>query len=145
MFRVTADSVETYLNFDPARRPDLDALDHLIRENAPSLIRYFHAGTPVGSPGMRFQLIGYGPTWTPSRGGVMVEWPVIGVALQKNYISVYLAVTVDNKPLTELFRGKLGELRMGENNFSFVRFADLNTAVVEALFTQAAHIHAAPD
>jgi hypothetical protein len=42
-----------------------------------------------------------------------------GVALQKNYISVYFAINKDIAPIARPYAGKLGELRMGRNNFSF--------------------------
>lgn len=123
MFKVDVDSVEAYLRFDPARRGDLEALDLAIR--AAGLPRYFHVGTPKGQPGMRFKMIGYGRT--VSAGGL--EWPRVGVAFQKAYISVYLLEAAALEP----FRGRLGEVRMGQGNFSFVRFADLNGAALTAL------------
>lgn len=120
MFKVEVDSVEAYLAFDPSRRGDLEAMGRLIQTGT-GLEEYFHAGTPAGQPGMRFKMIGYGRTQS-ARG---VEWPVVGVALQKNYISVYLA-----EAAVEPYRGRLGELRMGQGNFSFRRFEALNLEVV---------------
>ena len=121
------DSVEAYLAFDPARRDDLEALGRLI-EAATGLNRYFHAGTPAGQPGMRFRMIGYGRTLS-ERG---VEWPAIGVALQKNYLSVYLPAAA-----LEPYRGRLGALRMGQGNFSFVRLQDLAVEAVDEMLRTA--------
>jgi hypothetical protein len=87
MFKAPAESLEAYFNFDPARKRDLESLDALIRRNAVGLARYFHQGTPPGEPGMRFKMIGYGPFHYPTKSGASVLWPVIGVALQKNYIA----------------------------------------------------------
>src|SRR5579871_2404228 len=140
MFRVDADSLEDYLAFDPARTSDLDALQALMRKAAPALKRHFHAGTPAGEAGMRMNLIGYGQFKYAIKSGKTASWPVIGVALQKNYISVYVAVTRNGKPLVPFYAGKLGELRMGGNNFSFERFADLNASAVVSLFAEAAAI-----
>ncbi len=131
MFKVDVGSIGAYLEFDPARRNDLEALDALIRTAAPHLERYFHAGTPAGTPGMRFRMIGYG--LTKSENGV--EWPRVGVALQKNYISVY----VQAAEVLERYRGRLGELRMGQGNFSFVRFADLKADVAGQMLREVAN------
>lgn len=60
MFRVAADSLDAYLDFDPVRKPDLVRLHELMRKTAPVLKRYFHKGTPAGEAGMRMQMIGYG-------------------------------------------------------------------------------------
>ncbi len=138
MFKVMADSLEDYLDFDPTRKPDLVRLDKLIRSAAPGLKRYFHKGTPAGQAGMRMRMIGYGRFHYGIKSGATIEWPVIGVALQKNYISVYIAVTKRDKPIVAAYAGKLGELRMGHNNFSFVRCDELNVSGVSALFAEIA-------
>lgn len=140
MFRVNADTLQAYLDFDPIRKIDLQKLDKLLRKSAPRLKRYFHKGTPVGEPGMRFKMIGYGKSHYRANSGQQVEWPVVGVAQQKSYISVYLSVTKDGAPPVQSYAGRLGECRMGQNNFSFVRFDDLNLATVPALLGEADQI-----
>ena len=80
-------------------------------------------------------------TWDHPRAGA--ESPVVGVALQKNYISVYFAVTQRGAAVTDPYAGRLGELRMGRNNFSFERFDDLDLSTAAALFSEAAQIFAA--
>jgi hypothetical protein len=140
MFRVDADSLEAYLAFDPARTAELDALHALIRKAAPALKRHFHVGTAAGAAGMRMKMIGYGEFRYAIKSGKTASWPVIGVALQKNYISIYVAVTRNGKPLVPFYRGKLGESRIGGNNFSFEKFSDLKAPAVAALFAEAAAI-----
>ena len=140
MFRVDVDSLEAYLAFDPARTGELEELHALIRKSAPGLTRHFHAGTPAGEAGMRMKMIGYGRFQYAIKSGKTTSWPVIGVALQKNYISVYLSVTRGRKSLVSCYAGKLGELRSGGNNFSFEKFSDLNASAAGSLFTEAADI-----
>jgi hypothetical protein len=140
MFKVPAESFEDYLAFDPKRTGDLQSLDALIRKAAPSLNRYFHAGTPAGEIGMRFKMIGYGQTRYRVKSGESTVWPVIGVALQKNYVSVYFAVDKGNAPIVDFYKGRLGELRTGQNNFSFVRFGDLNGDALTSLLAETAAI-----
>lgn len=133
MFQVRADSLESYLRFDPERRQDLDKLNALIRRAAPNLRRYFHAGTPAGEAGMRMKMIGYGRFQYSIRSGKSTSWPVIGVALQLHYISVYVSVTKNGLPIVRSYMGKLGESRMGRNNFSFEHFDDLQVENVAKL------------
>jgi hypothetical protein len=140
MFRVDVDSLRDYLDFDLERKPDLQKLDKLIRKSAPGLKRYFHRGTPAGEPGMRFRMIGYGKFQYVARNGQYVDWPAVGVALQKNYISVYLSVTKDGASLIQLYSGKLGRLKCGRNNFSFRTFEDLDAETLAALFAEAEQI-----
>src|SRR5262249_7635739 len=137
VFRVDVGSLKDYFAFDPRRKSDLERLDALIRRAAPSLKRYFHKGTLDGQPGMRFKMIGYGKSFYRARSGEAVEWPVIGVALQKNYISLYFSVTKDGAPVTRDYAGRLGERRIGRNNFSFDAFEDLNCDAVASLIAEA--------
>jgi hypothetical protein len=145
MFRVDADSLDAYLGFDPKRKPDLLKLDGVIRKAAPALKRHFHEGTPAGSAGMRMKMIGYGKFQYAIKSGKTTPWPVIGVALQKNYISVYMAVTKDKQPLVKRYAGTLGELRSGGNNFSFEAFDDLDTTQLSKLLAEAASIFTADE
>jgi len=133
MFKVQANSLEEYFDADLARKSDLLALDVLIRKTAPGLERWFYPGAPDGGPGMRMNLIGYGRFRYEVTSGQQVEWPIVGLALQKNYISLYTSVVKDGTPITDGYKGTLGELKTGRGNFSFVTFQQLDQAAVSAL------------
>ena len=139
MFQVTADNLQAYLDFDPRRKADLQKLDTLIRKAAPDLKRHFHKGTPAGEAGMRMKMIGYGKFRYAIKSGKTIAWPVVGVALQKNYISVYVSVTKDGAPIVSAYAGRLGEKRRGGNNFSFEKFDDLEAEAVSSLFAEIGH------
>lgn len=81
------------------------------------------------------KMIGYGRFRYSIKSGKFADWPVVGLALQKNYISVYLAITVDGAPIMDRYKGRLGEKRSGRNNFSFVEFGDLKIDAVADLLT----------
>jgi hypothetical protein len=142
MYRVVADSLEAYLDFDAGRKSDVVRLHEVMRKAAPGLKRYFHKGTPAGEAGMRMKMIGYGKFRYAIKSGSTIEWPVVGVALQKNYVSVYVAVTKAGAAIVGGYAGKLGELRSGRNNFSFEQFEDLNVTALSTLFAEAADIFA---
>ena len=89
---------------------------------------------------MRFKMIGYGRFNYLARNGKRVEWPAVGVALQRNYISVYLSIAKDDAPLIQSYAGKLGEFRVGSNNFSFRKYEELNVRIASALFAEADHL-----
>jgi hypothetical protein len=140
MFRVDVDSLEDYLDFDLKRKSDLRKLDILIRRSAPGLKRYFHRGTPAGEPGMRFRMIGYGKFQYVARNGQYVDWPAVGVALQKNYISVYLSVMKGGASLIQPYSGKPGQIRIGRNHFSFRMYEDLDVRLLASLFAEVEQI-----
>jgi hypothetical protein len=140
MFKVDVDSLQAYLDFDPKRKGDLLKLHAVITKAAPGLKRHFHAGTPQGHAGMRFKMVGYGRYHYTAGTGEKVAWPVIGVALQKNYISVYVSVTKNGKSIVGTYAGKLGAKRSGGNNFSFEAFDDLDAKALSSLFAEIGRI-----
>ena len=133
MHKVQASTLDEYFNADPARKSDLEALDALIRETAPRLNRWFYGGASDGKPGMRMCLIGYGAFQYEMKSGDRVEWPILSMALQKSYLTLYTSVFKGDAPIVDDYIGRLGELRAGVNNFSFVTFDQLDRDAVAAL------------
>jgi hypothetical protein len=131
--KVQATTLDEYFNADPVRKSDLQALDILIRDAAPELERWFYAGASDSKPGMRMSLIGYGAFQYEMKSGERVEWPIVCVALQKNYMTLYTSVYKDDAPIVDQYIGRLGELKAGINNFSFVTFDQLDRDAVAAL------------
>jgi hypothetical protein len=136
MFKVEADNLREYFAADPARSIELLKLDAAIRSAAPDLAQHFHRGTPLGQPGMRFKMIGYGRSNYLASNGQRVAWPALGVALQKNYISVYISMRTDGKPIVPRHARTLGAFRSAEHNFSFVHFDELDTGTLTALVSE---------
>jgi hypothetical protein len=85
-------------------------------------------------------MITYGKFQYLARTDQSVDWPAVGVALQKNYISVYLSVMKDGASLIQPYTGRLGELRVGRNNFSFETYEDLDVYALASLLAEAEQI-----
>jgi len=143
MFRVEAVSRSEYLAAAGGRGSDLERLDLVIREGAPSLEVWFYDVGP-DEPGMTFKMLAYGRfSYRPRKdAGALVDWPVIGIAVQKNYSSVYLSVTKDDRPVLDLYRAQLNCTRSGRNNFSFETFDQLDRAALGNLVEEVARIYA---
>jgi hypothetical protein len=133
VYKVQAKTLDEYFSADPVRKSDLEALDILIRDTAPTLDRWFYAGASDGKPGMRMSLIGYGAFQYEMKSGERVVWPIVCVALQKNYMTLYTSVFKDDAPIVDQYMGRLGELKAGVNNFSFVTLDQLDRDAVAAL------------
>jgi hypothetical protein len=132
MFKVKAGTLEEYFAFDPAREEDLRAIDELIRAAAPSLERWFVTGTPDGQPGMNMTMIGYGQyQYTVKNSDVLVTWPILGLALQKNYISFYNSANGEGEPFTRGYAGRLGRAKVSTRGF--VTFASRNDVDLDVL------------
>ncbi|MDO9087572.1 MAG: hypothetical protein Q7U53_15295 [Anaerolineaceae bacterium] len=71
-------------------------------------------------------IIGYGDlTQTQSRGKI-IEWFMVGLALQKNYISIYVNAVEDGQYVAEKYRSKLGKVKVGKASISFKNLNDLD-------------------
>jgi Domain of unknown function (DU1801) len=141
MFKVSAASVEEYFRFDPAREDALRELDAVIRGAAPALSRWFVPGTPPGQPGMTMTMIGYGQyTYTVKGSPALVTWPVLGIALQKNYLSLYSNAYGDGPPFACAYAGKLGRARVSAKGV--VTFTSIDDINLQALAEMVAAIAA---
>lgn len=132
MFRVTATSLEDYFTFDRTREADLRKIDETIRTAAPTLRRWFVPGAREGKPGMRMTMIGYGDFfYTGKTSTDRVRWPVVGLALQKNYISLYCSARDTNRPFVLAYKKDLGAVDVSANGV--IRFSDVAQIDVDAL------------
>ena len=132
MFKVHAASVDEYFRFDPAREGALRELDAVIRAAAPALSRWFVPGTPPGQPGMTMTMIGYGQyQYTVKGSPALVTWPILGIALQKNYLSFYSNAYGDGSNFTCGYAGKLGRARVSAKGV--VTFADIGDISLQGL------------
>jgi hypothetical protein len=140
MFKVPAESVEEYFRFDPEREHSLRELDALIRPAAPALSRWFVPGTPPGQPGMTMTLIGYGQyKCTVKSSPILVTWPVLGIALQKSYLSFYSNVYADGQNFIAGYAGKLGPARVSTKGVvTFATLGDIDRNALAAAIAEIA-------
>ena len=102
-------TLEEHLNSLPEpARADIVKLDKQISKIMQGLERVVWEGKFWG--GSDQQIIGYGDYTHKNRGGDVVDWFIVGLALQKNYISVYVNAVEDNQNLAEKYAAKLGKV-----------------------------------
>jgi hypothetical protein len=82
-------------------------------------------------------IIGYGSYRYTGRSGASGEWFVIGLAAQKNYITVFVTAVADGAYLAETYRERLGKAKVGRSSISFKRLADIRLDVLSELITHA--------
>jgi hypothetical protein len=85
-------------------------------------------------------IIGYGDMNYARPGGKTVEWFLIGLALQKNYISLYVNAVSDNKYLGQSYAKKLGKVKVGSASISFKQLSDVNLAELRDMLARARKI-----
>lgn len=134
---VTAATREDYFLQAGVREDDLRQLDAIIRECAPSL-------APVIVGGMSGMMLGYGlQSYQTKSMKQPSEWPLVAVAVQKHYVSLYVCAVVDGQYLAERYASELGKVSCGKSCIRFKTVSDLELPGLRALLEELeARVHA---
>lgn len=128
---IQANTIEEYFVAAGEREPDLRQLDALIRKSAPEL-------EPVLFGGMTGKMLGYGLQPYQSKSMKKPgQWPLVALALQKNYISLYICVVVDGQYVAEKNAERLGAVKTGKSCINIKKIEDINTDVVREIISDA--------
>ena len=99
-----------------------------IRKAAPSL-----------KPGIHYGMIGYGIAPYRTKSGREGEWFKVGLASQKNYMSLYICSCDENEGhLAENNKDRLGKVSVGKSCIRFKKLGDLDLDVAMELVAAAA-------
>lgn len=131
MFKTTdAKSVEELINkIEEPRKSEMLKLHHFIQKTVPHL--------PIGLYGA---IIGYGNYHYKSKSGREGDWMIIGLASQKNYISLYICSIEDGEYLAEKYKSELPKASVGKSCIRFKRIEDIDLDVIRKLILKAEKI-----
>ncbi len=133
MFKpVKAKNEKEYIDsIEEPRKSEIIELDGFIKKAVPSLKSNY-----------AFNMLGYGMFHYKSKSGREGDWPVISLASQKNYISVYVCSVKDGKYVAEVnkqrlqssshksgtagLKEKLGKVSVGKSCIRFKKLEDVN-------------------
>lgn len=117
MFKaVKPTTVKQYLAAVPEERQDaINFMHKFIQEQAPELKSHFS-----------YNMLGYGKFPYKNYKKEIIDWPIIALANQKNYISIYVCSLVDGQYLAEKFEDRLGKVSIGKSCIRFKKIEDLN-------------------
>jgi hypothetical protein len=121
--------VECIDNLAEPRRSEIAELHALIRGVAPDLA--VEAGE---------RMIGYGPYHYRYASGREGDSYLIGLAPNKQYISVYVQCTKDGAYLAESYAGRLGKANVGKACVRFKRPSDVDLGELRALLAEAVRL-----
>ncbi len=117
MFKATtATTVKDYIAAVPVdRREIIESLHAFIQKTVPTLKPYFS-----------YNMLGYGAFPYKNYKKEMIEWPIIALANQKNYVSLYVCAVVDGKYIAETYAKDLGKVSVGKSCIRFKKLEDVN-------------------
>ena len=122
MFKsVKAKSSQEYFDaLSEERREIMEFLDKFIKVNAPSL-----------KPNFLYNMPGYGSFKYKNYKKEILDWPTIGVASQKNYVSLYICAVQNGEYLAEKHKAKLGKVSVGKSCIRFKKIEDITLEELE--------------
>ncbi|MEO6681203.1 MAG: DUF1801 domain-containing protein [Ginsengibacter sp.] len=111
-----ATTVEEYLlNIPEDRKKDMDFLHDFIQKAVPSLKPYF-----------AMNMLGYGSFYYLDSKNQKKDWPVIALANQKNYISIYVCAVIEDQVAVEKYKKDLGKNTKGISCIRFKSIEEIN-------------------
>jgi Domain of unknown function (DU1801) len=116
-------------------REDISTLDAAIAGAMPGDERVVWEGKFWGGTDQR--IIGYGSYHYRGRSGAEGEWFVMGLAVQKSYLSLYVNAAEDGTYLSERYGNRLGKVKAKRANIQFKRASDLDLDVLREMATRA--------
>ena len=120
---------EYIAKLDDTRRADIAALDALIRKLAPKCEPFVHSG-----------ILGYGRMHYKYASGREGDWFRIGLASNKNYISLYICAADGKGYIAERYKQALPKADIGKSCVRFKRLRDLDSTALRKLILEGARI-----
>ena len=118
---------EYMAQLEEPRRAEVAALDALVRKMAPKLEPFIAMG-----------MLAYGPWHYKYASGREGDWFRIGLASNKNYISLYVCATDDQGYLAERYKEALPKASIGKSCVRFKRLGDLDPVALKRLIKEGA-------
>lgn len=130
----TNDDVDAHIA-STERTELMTKLDELISQALPNLERTLWRGVFWG--GTEQAIIGYGDLVYRRPKKPVVEWFIVGLAEQKNYVSVYVSGHENGENLAKIFGRELGKVKVGASNVAIKDLADLNIESFQSMIRRA--------
>jgi len=129
MFKPTkATTVAGYIASVPAeRKKDILELHAFIKKTVPKLKSHF-----------AYNMLGYGSFPYKSHKKESLTWPVIALANQKNYISLYVCSVDAGQYVAEKYKEGLGKVSVGKSCIRFKKFEDVHVPTLKKVLLTAA-------
>lgn len=123
----SASTPSEYLDaIEEPRRTDVRKLYDLVRETLPDQAPQMHSG-----------MIGFGVRKYRYASGRETEWFLVGIASQKNYISLYVCAADGESYVAEGYRERLPKASIGKSCVRFKRLSDVDEDALREMLKEA--------
>lgn len=113
-----------------------------LTEDRKAPIKFLHAFIQKASPKLKsnfvYNMPGFGVFKYKNNKKEVLNWPVISLASQKNYISIYVCSVDHGEYIAEKYKKELGKVSVGRSCIRFKKISDLNLKTLEKVIKLAA-------
>ena len=88
---------------------------------------------PSLKPHFAYNMPGYGSFKYKNYKNEIIDWPTVGLASQKNYISLYICTVQNGEYVAEKHKNELGRVSVGKSCIRFKKIDDLNLKALEKI------------
>lgn len=82
-------------------------------------------------------MLGYGSFPWKNYKKEDIEWPVVALANQKLYVSLYVCAVENGKYIAETYKKDLGKAAVGKSCISFKQLSDINLETLKKILKAA--------
>ncbi len=126
--KVKAKTVTEYLDsVGEDRRKDIKTLHTLIQKSSAKF-----------KPWLAYNMLGYGIFKYTNYKKEVIDWPLVALAAQKNYISLYVCAVDAKGYIAEQHKKNLGKVSVGKSCIRFKRLEDVNIQELKTVLKLAA-------
>lgn len=134
-------SYENYINsLSEKDRIVVTKINELILTSFPIESRKIWEGKFWG--GSDQTIIGYGDIYYQNKSKNDVQWFTVGMAIQKNYYSLYINTVDEGDYLVKRYANTLGKVKIGASSVSFKFVEDLNIRSLQSILSESGTIWA---
>lgn len=129
MFKpVKAKTVAEYIRAVPPERKELIQFLH----------EFIQKAVPKLKPHLAYNMLGYGSFPYVNYKKETVPWPVIALANQKQYVSVYVCALDAGQYIAEKYATELGKVSVGKSCIRFKKIEDVHLPMLKKVLQLAA-------
>lgn len=124
--KTTAKNPQEYISLiEEPRRAQIQKIHDFIRQTVPDLPPHLQSG-----------MLGYGSYHYKYKSGQEGDWPIIAVASQKNYISIYVSAYDGRQYVAEKYKDQLPQANIGKSCIRFKKIEDIDWEVLKNIFLE---------
>lgn len=116
--------------FKPSEAKSIAGYLAAVPDDRKGIVQYLHefiqVAAPALTPHFASNMLGYGSFTYLNNKKEPLPWPVIALANQKNYVSVYICSIVDGQYLPEKFAIELGKVSVGKSCIRIKKLEDVD-------------------